>query len=256
MAVNRSSTNLVRFLGAELSVELNRSSLSNTFRSGRGGERSLPPDTVRLSDADLVPASINIGQYEAALAFLQKRGVSPNAVRAMAVVFVDVANRSGTSVMSFLNNVDNNVVGLLEARVYDYINQLRDPSSQLSRAPRISNKNSLISRRLTFNESDFVFVIPPFDIQWDTDPITTNNGTSIVTSPHTQPFIIQNVFMLSGDSEVEFTFDFATSTITVSVDENEVTPGTYTAVFRAEAIDIFGSTAEADLNVEITIAAF
>lgn len=154
MAVNRTSTNLIRFLGAELSGEINRSSLSNVFRNNQGGERSIAADVLRMTDENLVPASININEFESAIAFLQRRNVAPNAVRAMAVVFVDVAERSGVSVMSILNNADKNVIGLLEARVYEYINQLRDGTSQLSRAPRINNNKSLISRRLSFNVSE------------------------------------------------------------------------------------------------------
>lgn len=148
MSVNRTSTNLVRFFGAQLSAEFSRGSFTNVFSSGTGQERSVDPGVVRLVQTDLVPASINTNEFDAVSAFLQTRGSSKQAANAMAVVFIDVANKERIPAMQLLDALDTDSVKLSKNTVYRIINQLRDITNQLSNASSTDNKQSLISRNL------------------------------------------------------------------------------------------------------------
>lgn len=148
MSINRTSTNLVRFLGSQLSAEVSRGQFGNVFRSGSSVEKSINASVLRLTSGNLVPASVNIEEYHAAFAFLEQRGISKLVAEAMAVVFVDVARTQNVGVMSLLDNADSSSLSLVKNQVYQIINQLRDSTSQLSNASAANNNNSLISRQL------------------------------------------------------------------------------------------------------------
>jgi hypothetical protein len=148
MAVNRTSTSLVRFLGTQLSAEISRAQFSNVFRSGQSTERTITPSVIRLTSGNLVPAAINIDEFYAAAAFLESRGISQLVAQAMAVVFVDVAKNQNVGVMRLLDSADSESISLVRKEVYQIINQLRDSTSQLSNAPAAQNANSLVNRQL------------------------------------------------------------------------------------------------------------
>lgn len=152
MAVNRTSTSLVRFLGVELSAESINSKLSSVFRGSTGQERTVSPSARLFTDGQ-VAASININEFHTAIAALESRGVDKKVARGMAVVFVDVSERAGYSVARLISALDSNTISLVETRVYQYINQLRDPITQLGRSPKTTYKNSLLSRQLALNET-------------------------------------------------------------------------------------------------------
>ncbi len=148
MTVNRISTSLVRYLGAGVSARNVSGRLSNIVKDGQGTEIVQPADAQRTFNTNLVPASINVGEFHAARGFLQQRGAEPLAAKAMAVVFVDAARAQGVSVMSLLEGANEEKVALLQAQTYKFINQLRDESSQLSGSRSIDNRVSVRSRYL------------------------------------------------------------------------------------------------------------
>ena len=147
MAVNRTSTSLVRFLGAEVSARKTNGSLANNVKGGLGGEVAQPADTQRLAN-NLTPASIKISDYQAALMHMQKQGVAPNAAKAMAMVMVDAARAQGVGVMSLIETNNTTKMALVSSTTYTYMNQLRDGSSQLGGSQSIDNSKSLRSRYL------------------------------------------------------------------------------------------------------------
>lgn len=148
MTVNRVSTSLVRYLGADVSARNINGRLSNVVKNGQGTEIVQPADAQRTFSTNLVPASINVGEFDAARGFLQQRGAEPLAAKAMAVVFVDSARAQGVSVMSLLEGANADKIALLQAETYKFINQLRDGSSQLSGSREVDNRVSVRSRYL------------------------------------------------------------------------------------------------------------
>ena len=148
MAANRISTNLVRYLGADVSARKSNGKLSNLVKDGQGREIVQPADAQRTFNTNLVPASINVGEFDAAQGYLQQRGAEPLAAKAMAVVMVDAARAQGVSVMSLLEGSNTERLSLLEANTYKFINQLRDGSSQLSASKGVDNRTSVRSRYL------------------------------------------------------------------------------------------------------------
>ena len=148
MAVNRVSTSLVRYLGAEVSARNSSGSLSNLVKNGQGNELVQPADAQRVFNTDLTSASIKLSDYDAALGYLQNKGAEPLAAKAMAVVLVDSAKAQNVNVMSLIEQREGNKLALLEPKTFDYINQLRDGSSQLSSSKEIDNRKSVRSRYL------------------------------------------------------------------------------------------------------------
>lgn len=148
VAANRISTSLVRYLGADVSARNINGRLSNIVKDGQGTEIVQPADAQRTFDTNLVPASINVGEFDAAQGFLLNRGAEPLAAKAMAVVFVDSARAQGVSVMSLLEGSNKEKIALLEAETYKFINQLRDGSSQLAGSKGVDNRTSVRSRYL------------------------------------------------------------------------------------------------------------
>ena len=147
MAVNRQSTSLVRFLGAEVSARQTNGKLANNVKSGLGGERTQPADYQRTANT-LEPDSINIADYQAALGHMQRLGAAPLAAKAMAMVMVDSAKAQGIGVMSLIDSSSTVEMALVSNTAYTYINQLRDSSSQLGASQDIDNSKSLRSRYL------------------------------------------------------------------------------------------------------------
>jgi len=147
MAINRQSTSLVRFLGAEVSARQSNGKLANNVVSGLGGERTLPADFQRTANT-LEPDSIKIADYQAALGHMQGLGAEPLTAKAMAMVMVDAAKAQGVSVMSLIDTTSTEEMVLVSKTAYTYINQLRDGSSQLGASEDIDNGESLRSRYL------------------------------------------------------------------------------------------------------------
>jgi len=147
MAVNRQSTSLVRFLGAEVSARQTNGKLANNVVNGLGGERTRPADQQRTANT-LEPDSIKIADYQAALAHMQALGAEPLTAKAMAMVMVDAAKAQGMGVMSLIDSASTTEMALVSNTAYTYINQLRDISSQLGASEEIDNTQSLRSRYL------------------------------------------------------------------------------------------------------------
>ena len=147
MAVNRQSTSLVRFLGAEVSARQTNGKLANNVKNGLGGERASPADQQRTSNT-LEPDSIKIADYQAALSHMQTLGAEPLTAKAMAMVMVDSAKAQGVGVMSLIDSANTTEMALISNTAYTYINQLRDTSSQLGASEDIDNSKSLRSRYL------------------------------------------------------------------------------------------------------------
>jgi len=147
MTVNRQSTSLVRFLGAEVSARQTNGKLANNVVNGLGGERTQPADYQRTANT-LEPDSIKIADYQAALGHMQGLGAEPLTAKAMAMVMVDAAKAQGVGVMSLINSSSTEEMSLISNTAYTYINQLRDGSSQLSASQDIDNSESLRSRYL------------------------------------------------------------------------------------------------------------
>ena len=148
MAVNRVSTSLVRYLGAEVSARNTRGSLRNIVKSGQGSEIVSPADAPRASNLNLTNASVNIAEFDAARGYFENRGAAPLAAKSMALVMVDVAKAKSVSVMKLLDGSDTQSIKLLEADTYNYINQLRDGTSQLSGSNSTNNNTSVRARYL------------------------------------------------------------------------------------------------------------
>lgn len=148
MAVNRVSTSLVRYLGAEVSATSTRGSLRNKVNAGQGTEIVSPADSQRVFNTGLTPASVNIGEFDAARGYFENRGTEPLAAKAMALVMADIAKAQGTTVMRLLDDSDKQSIKLLEAETYNYINQLRDGTSQLSGSTTTDNRKSVRARYL------------------------------------------------------------------------------------------------------------
>ena len=147
MTVNRQSTSLVRFLGAEVSARQTNGKLGNNVKNGLGGERARPADQQRTANT-LEPDSIKIADYQAALAHMQSVGAEPLAASTMAMVLVDSAKAQGMGVMSLIDSASTTEMSLVSNTAYKYINQLRDISSQLGASEDIDNSKSLRSRYL------------------------------------------------------------------------------------------------------------
>ena len=148
MAVNRVSTSLVRYLGAEVAAQNTRGSLRNKVSSGQGTEIVSPADAQRVFNTGLTPASVNIKEFDAARGYFENRGAEPLAAKAMALVMVDAAKAQNLSVMRLLDGSNSDKIALLEAETYNYINQLRDGTSQLSGSKPNNNQTSVRARYL------------------------------------------------------------------------------------------------------------
>ena len=148
MAANRTSTSLVRYLGAEVSARTSRGSLRNKVTAGQGREIVSPADSPRISNRNLAPASVKIADFDAAKGFFESRGAQPLAAKAMALVVVDAAKAQGVSAMSILDGSDTTSIKLLDSQTYNYINQLRDGTSQLSGSKPSDNRKSVRARYL------------------------------------------------------------------------------------------------------------
>jgi hypothetical protein len=147
MTVNRQSTSLVRFLGAEVSARQTNGKLANNVVNGLGGERTQPADFQRTANT-LEPDSIKIADFQAALGHMQGLGAEPLAAKAMAMVLVDSAKAQDVPVMSLIDSASTAELALVSNTAYTYINQLRDGSSQLGSSQDIDNSKSLRSRYL------------------------------------------------------------------------------------------------------------
>lgn len=147
MAVNRSSTSLIRYLGTTVKAgSAGSSRVTNVTQNARGGETRNDPATRRLTSTGLQQDAIKIVDYQAALGYLGKRGVDPLVAKTMAAVFVDIAKSQGVSVMSLFENNAN--LSLVDNEVLNRLNQLRDLSSQLSSSSPIDNTASVPARRI------------------------------------------------------------------------------------------------------------
>lgn len=148
MAVNRSSTSLVRYLGATVKANSSSGSLGNATQNARGGETRIDPSVRRLSQRGLTQDAIKIVDYQAALGHLEGRGVDPLVAKTMAAVFVDVAKSQGVGVMSLLETTNPTALSLVNAEVFNRMNQLRDLTSQLNGSSPIDNTASVPARRI------------------------------------------------------------------------------------------------------------
>ena len=66
----------------------------------------------------------------------------------MAVAFVDVAKSQGINVMSLLETTDPAKIAVIDAQVFNRMNQIRDLTSQLSSSSNIDNTASVPARRI------------------------------------------------------------------------------------------------------------
>ena len=149
MAVNRSSTSLIRYLGATVKAGSEGGArITNVTQNARGGETRNDPAARRFSSVGLQQDTVKIADYQAALGYLGQRGVDPIAAKTMAAVFVDVAKSQGRSVMSLFEITTNDEIALVENEVLNRLNQLRDLSSQLSSSNPIDNTASVPARRI------------------------------------------------------------------------------------------------------------
>lgn len=149
MAVNRSSTSLVRYLGTTVkAANTGGDRLANVTQNARGGETRNDPSARRFSSVGLQQDAIKIADYQAALGYLGERGVDPLVAKTMAAVFVDVAKSQDRSVMSLFEITSDNEIALVENEVLNRLNQLRDLSSQLSSSSPVDNTASVPARRI------------------------------------------------------------------------------------------------------------
>lgn len=146
--MDRNSTNLVRFFGAEVFATILGSSLGNTVVDGQGGETTVSPAVSRLTAGRVSEASINNTDYDIAVGMLERRNVAPLAAKAMALVLLDVARIQNTSVVRLLESTNTTQLSVLETTAYKYINQLRDKTSYLSKSRATNNANSYRARYL------------------------------------------------------------------------------------------------------------
>lgn len=143
--LNRVSTDLVRFLGAQLSTEIANGKFSNVFRQSEL-RTTVPAAVRRLTQQNLQPASISTEQYHIALSYLQKAGSEPAAASALAVAFLDVAQALQIPVATLIANTDSNTLKLLDRKAYSFLNRLRDPTSALGDAFDVDNSSTLLQR--------------------------------------------------------------------------------------------------------------
>jgi hypothetical protein len=148
MTIRRSSTSLVNYFGAEVTATMTQGKLSNTVRNGTGNERAAEAAVQIFTNTNYTPSALKISEYEYALGFVQAAGIAPLAQKTMALVFVDAAKAQGISVAALLRDVTSSELSLVEAKSYDYINKLRDNTSQLSGSTPVSNNNSYRARYL------------------------------------------------------------------------------------------------------------
>lgn len=144
--VNRTSKQLVQFLGADITARNIGGGLHNVVKNGLGDERFQQADSQRGATVDIEPGALNIRDYQAALVHMENNGVQPLAAKAMALVLLDVASVQGLNVMSLIRNTATQELALVGTEAYQYINQLRGGSSQLSGSNAIDNSKSLRSR--------------------------------------------------------------------------------------------------------------
>ena len=146
MVVERTSTSLVRYLGATVKATQNQATLANVIIDGQGRERARNASVRRLANKNQGPAAIKINDFQSALGFLERRGAAPLVAKAMAAVFVDAAKSEGLSVMALLESANPTALSLVNASAFTRINQLRDLTSQLSGSIAIDNSTSTKSR--------------------------------------------------------------------------------------------------------------
>ena len=148
MAVNRSSTSLVRYLGATVKANTTNGKLSNVVQNGQGTEARNNPAIRRQSTTGLVQDAIKISDYQSAIGYLGKRGIDPLVAKTMAAVFVDVAKSLGVGVMSLLESTSDGTLSLVNSEYFNRVNQLRDLSSQITSSNPIDNTASVPARRI------------------------------------------------------------------------------------------------------------
>ena len=148
MAVNRTGKQVTQYLGADITARNINGQLQNVVNNGVGGERPPQADSQRGATSDYENGALNIGDYEAALVYMERNGAEPLAAKAMALVLLDSAAAQGLSVNKLLRNSSDVAVALQSPAAYTYINQLRSISSQLSGSNAIDNSKSLRSRYL------------------------------------------------------------------------------------------------------------
>lgn len=148
MNPNRNSSGMLRYFGAEVASKLVGSSFANIVTNGQGREQARPADRQRFQGQELVPASINTAHYQIALAHMQRRGASPLASRAMAMVLVDTARMLNTTVMHILDQSSDEQLKMVESETYLYLNLLRDSTSKVSLTRPTSNTRSYRARYL------------------------------------------------------------------------------------------------------------
>lgn len=149
MAVNRSSTSLIRYLGTTVKAGSGGSSrVTNITQDARGDETRVDPAGRRFSQVGLQQDAIKIADYQAALGYLGQMGVDPLVAKTMAAVFVDVAKSQGRNVMSLFETANASDIALIDKEVLNRLNQLRDLSSQLSSSSPIDNTASVPARRI------------------------------------------------------------------------------------------------------------
>lgn len=148
MPVERSSTSLIRHRGVTVKATNVQGRLSNVVLNGVGGERGANPAVSRLTADGKSNAYVDIGQYQSALGFLERRGADPLAAKAMALALLDAATAKGVGVMSLLETADLNNLSILDPVIMARLNQLRDATSQISVATTSSNSQSFASRSI------------------------------------------------------------------------------------------------------------
>lgn len=149
MTVNRSSTSLVRYLGATVKAgKSGGSKLTNVASDVQGTVTRVDPATRLLTQTGLKQDSIKIADYQAALGYLGQRGIDPLVAKTMAAAFVDVAKSQGINVMSLLETTDPAKIAVIDAQVFNRMNQIRDLTSQLSTSSNIDNTASVPARRI------------------------------------------------------------------------------------------------------------
>jgi hypothetical protein len=146
--VDRSSTSLVRFFGAEVFATTIAAAFGNTVVNGQNNEKTIDPSVARLTAGRVSPASLNITDFQIAVAHLERRGAAPLAAQAMALVFLDIAKIYNTSVMRVLDITNESQLKIVEAEAYKYINRLRNQTSWLAKSTASNNNNSYRARYL------------------------------------------------------------------------------------------------------------
>jgi len=148
MAIKRSSTDLLRFFGAQITPGIAQDKILNIIKQGQGFEVPLDASLERIDFENNRPATINPSVFRVIKSYFVEIGATELNAKTMALLVIDAAQVQGVTALSLLGDIKNNTKINFDSATYTVLNQLRDPTSQLVIASSVNNSNSVNARNV------------------------------------------------------------------------------------------------------------